>query len=41
MFNNEDLELDNRKLKQENEELKKILNSINNNPICFHPFSNY
>ena len=42
MFNNEDLESDNRQLRKENDELKKIIYSFNNdNPICFHPFSNY
>ena len=40
MFNNEELELDNRKLREENDELKKIINSFNNN-ICYNTYSNY
>ena len=40
MFNNEDLEFNNRKLRIENDELKKMVNSFNGNNICYNSFSN-
>ena len=39
MFNNEELEYNNRALKKENDELKKALNSFNDSHICCHSYN--
>ena len=39
MFNNEELEYNNRALKKENDDLKKAINSFNENHRCCHSFN--
>ena len=41
MFNNEELEINNKNLRNENDELKKIINSFNDKYKYYRPYYNY